>query len=117
MTAPSRQHVLHPRLEAHLDAGLDQLLAHALHREGQQVRADVRLALDEDAVRRAVLREGLDHLAHEGVVDARGELAVGVRAGAALAEVHVALGHQRAVAHQLGHVLAALHHVAAALER
>ena len=36
--------------------------------------------------------------------------------GAALAEVHVALGIQRAVAHQLRHVLAAGDHLAAALD-
>ncbi len=74
------------------------------------------LPCDEDAVGRAEAGEDLQHLAHVRVVDARGELAVGVRAGAALAEVHVALEQERAVAHQLRHVLAALDDVLAALQ-
>ncbi len=51
------------------------------------------------------------------MADARAELAVGVGAGAALAEVHVALGVERAVAHQLRDVLAARRHLLAAVDQ
>src|SRR5262249_21475009 len=83
---------------------------------GKEVRADVRLAVDQDAVRRAVAGEGLDDLPDQRMVDAGAELPVGVGPGAALAEVHVALRVEAPIAHQPGHVLAALDHLAPPLE-
>ena len=115
--AVARQHVFHPGPQANLDPQLDERQPHALHGEGEQVRPDVGLSLDEDAIGRPEAREGLDDLPHEGVVDAGGQLPVGVGPSAAFTEVHVALGGERPVAHELGHVLAALDDVGAPLQQ
>ena len=93
-----------------------QLLAHGRHRGRQDVGPDVRLALDLDPLRVAEAREELDHLANGGMTDAGGELPVGVRAGAPLAEVHVRLGVEGALAHEPGHVAASRAHRLAAVD-
>ncbi len=98
-----------------LDAGVPaerapaalELLAHGGDGRREDVGADVRLSLGEDARHPAEAGEELDHLADRGVVDAGAQLAVGVGPGAALAEVHVGLRVERPGAHQLGHVAAA----------
>ena len=110
------EHVLDPGLEADLAATGEQLLAEAGHREREEVRSDVGLAVDQDALRRAVAGKGLDDLPDQRMVDAGAELPVGVGPGAALAEVHVALRVEASVPHQAGDVLPSLHHLAAALE-
>ena len=92
------------------------VLTHSRHGRRQEIRADVWFAIDENPVRRSVAGEGLDDLAHHGMIDPGGQLPVGVRARPALAEVHVALGVQGPVAHQLGDILAAGHDLAPALD-
>jgi hypothetical protein len=110
------EHLFHPVLEEHLAASGDEFVTQPGHRARQQVRTDVRLALDEDVVRRSAAGERLDDLAHHGVVDARGQLAVRIGAGPALSEVHVALRIQRAIPHQLRHIFPPRHDFLAALQ-
>src|SRR5262249_41895853 len=74
------------------DAVLDQPRADRLEHTEQQVRADVWLRVDEDALGCARLDEPLEDLAHEWVAGPASQLAVAVGAGAAFAETKVGLG-------------------------
>ncbi|MNZ81480.1 hypothetical protein D3C78_1001490 [compost metagenome] len=105
-------------LEAHFAAEGDDLGAHVLDHAGEAEGADVRLVDVEDLFRRAGLDELLQHLAAEevGVLDLAVQLAVGEGPGAALAELHVGLGVEHALAPQAPGVLGALAHFLAALE-
>ena len=102
------EQVLDPRLEAHLAAAGDELLAQPRDRARQQVRADVRLALDQDAVRRAVAaRRSRSPCAPCGWL-MRVESLPSVYAPAPPSPKFMLLsGSSDAVAHQLGHVFAA----------
>ena len=82
--------------EAHLAAARNDLTPEALHDLDEHVRADVGLGVIGDVLRRAVRRELREHEADARVVRAGVELAVGERARAALAELHVALRVERA---------------------
>ena len=86
------------RLEADRSAVGNDRLAQVLHHGAQPVGADVRLREEANLLRRAHLAERLQHLAAARIVNARIQLAVGKRPRAALAELHVALGLQRAAA-------------------
>jgi hypothetical protein len=92
--------------------------AQALHHGDEPKGADMRLAGDQDLLRRAAADELLQHAAAEmgGVAHAGPELAVGEGAGPALAELHVAFRRQHAAAPQGERVLRALAHHLAAFE-
>jgi hypothetical protein len=111
-------HVGHALLEADLAAQRDDLLADVLHHLHQLEGADVRMRDVEDFGRRAGLHELFHHLAAEKarVLDLAVELAVGERARAAFAELHVRLGVEHALAPQAPGVAGALAHGLAALE-
>ena len=85
----------HAVAEAHLAAAVDDLAPEILHDLDEHVRADVGLGVVGDVLRRAVRRELREHEADARVVRAGVELAVGERARAALAELHVALRVER----------------------
>ena len=99
-----------PGLKAHLAAQLHNLLPHGGHHAPQQVGAHVGLLQIENLLRRAVAHEGLQHRAHMGRLDAGVQLAIGERARAALAELHVALRVHLALPLQPLHVQHALLH-------
>jgi hypothetical protein len=102
-----------------LEADPDRLeaLAHRGQDLGQPIRADVRAGVDQDVGRRAVQREDLDHVADVAALVGPGvELAVGVGAGAALAEAVVAVGIDAAVLGQALQVPAPRLHQLAAID-
>ena len=84
------------RLEAHLAAQPHDFFAQRLDHQGEPVRADVRLAQIEDFLRRTALVERVQHAVAAGIIDASGQLAVGKRARAALAKLHVGARIERA---------------------
>ena len=106
----------HPVTEAHLAAARDDLVPEALHDLDEHVRADVGLGVIGDVLRRAVRRKLREHEADARVVRAGVELAVGECARAALAELHVALGVERAARAKRGDLCAARPGVRSALE-
>src|SRR5690606_13098217 len=85
---------------------------------GQAKRADVRLADVQDFRRRAGTHEFLHDLAaiELRILDLAVQLAVGEKARAAFAELHVGFGRELALAPQRPRVLRALPHVLPALE-
>lgn len=102
--------------EAHLAAAHDDLAPEALHDLDEHVRADVGLGVISNVLRRAVRRKLREHEADARVVRAGVELAVGEGARAALAELHVALGVERAARAKRGDLRAARPGVRPALE-
>lgn len=92
--------------------------AQALHHLDELECADVRVRGDEDFLRRAGRHELLHHLAPEvaRVLDLAVELAVREGAGAAFAELHIALGVELAPPPQGPGVLRAFAHRLAALQ-
>src|ERR1700739_2793693 len=92
--------------------------AQRLHHADQAEGADVRLGDEQDLLGRAGLDELGQHLAREvaRVADLAPQLAVRERAGAALAELHVRLRIELALAPQAPGVLGALAHFLAAFE-
>ena len=102
--------------EAHLAAAHDDLAPEALHDLDEHVRADVGLGVISNVLRRAVRRELREHEADARVVRAGVELAVGEGARAAFAELHVALGVERAARAKRGDLRAARPRVRPALE-
>ena len=105
-------------LKPDLSTQRNDLLAQTLHHLDQLEGADVRVRLVQDFGRRAMLHKFLHHLAAQKarVLDLAVELAVGKRAGAAFAELHVALRVERFLAPQAPGVLSALPHRLAALQ-
>ncbi|CDA73601.1 unknown [Ruminococcus sp. CAG:579] len=77
--------------KAYLAAERDYLAAYIFHDRFEHVRADVRLGFCEYRAVRAEACEVLQNAAAEGVFYARGQLAVGKSARAALAELDVAV--------------------------
>ncbi len=107
-----------PAAEPDLAAEALDLGAHLLDHADQAEGADVRLGDEADLFRRAGADEFVEHLAREmaRIADLAPELAVGERAGAAFAELHVRFGVEHAAAPQAPGVLGALAYRAAALE-
>ncbi len=97
-------------LEAHVAAQGDDLLPQRAHDGLQVIGAHVGLCLPEDRLRRARAAERLQHGPAARVPDAAVQLAVGERARAALAELHVALRVERPAVPERGHVLRPLLH-------
>jgi len=126
--AAFQQHGLHPAvgdldvrhlaLEADLRAQLLHFVAHPFHHADQAEGADVRFAHIQDLFRRTGLDELGHHLAPEEtrVLDAAVQLAVGEGARTALAELHVGLGIEPALAPQGPGVLGAFAHFLAAFQ-
>ena len=104
--------------EAHFAAERENAGAHLLDHADQAEGADVRLVDVEDLGRRAGLDEFLQHLAPVmlRVLDLTVQLAVGKGAGAALAELHVRVRVEFALAPQAPGVLGAFADDLAALE-
>ena len=92
--------------------------AQAFDHRHQPERADMRLGDVEDFLRRAGLDEFGQHLAAEmvRVLDLAVQLAVGERAGAAFAELHVGFRIEHRLAPEAPGVLGALAHHLAALQ-
>ena len=103
--------------EAHLAAVGENHFTKPLHGARQTVGADVRLGLPENFVRRSGLYEIVQHLPAALIVRAGVELAVRERARAALTELDVRFGVQRAGLIEFFHVGLSLVHGAAALEQ
>ena len=82
-------HAFKTRAETHLTTPRDNLLAHGFHDIHELVGTNVRLAFPKNLFRGARLRENMQHVAATRILDVRGELAVGKRARATLAELHV----------------------------
>ena len=116
--ASSMTQIGHLLAEADLAAQRLDLGAHLLDHAHQAEGADVRLGDVEDLLRRAGLDELGQHLARQvaRVADLAPELAVGEGARAALAELHVGLRVEHALAPQAPGVLGALAHRLAALQ-
>ena len=112
------QHVGDAFLEAHFAAQFADLLAHVFDHAGQTERTDVRLADVEDFFRRAGLDELVQDFAAKElrILDLAVQLAVGERARAAFAELHVGFGVEHAFTPQAPGVLGALAHFGAAFE-
>ena len=112
------QQVVDALAETDLAAQLLDRFAHGLDHRHQAESADVRLADEEDFLGRAGLDELLQHLAPvvQRIADLAVQLAVGKRAGAALAELDVGLGVQFAFAPQVPGVARAFAHGLAAVE-
>ena len=112
------QHIGHALPEANFTTQRLDLGPHLLDHADEAERTDVRLRDEQDLFRRAGLHELVQHLAREvpRVADLAPQLAVGERAGAAFAELHVRLGVQHVLAPQAPGVLGALAHLLAALE-
>ena len=112
----SRSSTRHPKRYSPPSASI--VRAHAFDHRHQAERADMRLGDVEDFLRRAGLDELGQHLAAEvmRVLDLAVELAVGERAGAAFAELHVRFRIEHRLAPQAPGVLGALAHHLAALE-
>ena len=112
------QQVAHAALEAHLAAERDDARAQALHHLDQLEGADMGVRMHQDFRRRSGLHELFHHLAAQvaGILDLTVELAVGKRAGAALAELDVRLGMQHLAPPQAPGVLGASAHLPAALQ-
>ena len=106
----------HPVTEAHLAAARDDLAPETLHDLDEHVRADVGLGVIGNVLRRSVRRELRKHEADARVVRAGVELAVGERARAALAELHVALRVERPARAKRGDLRAACPGVRPAFE-
>ena len=105
------------RAEMYLAAACQNGLAHGLDYFRQFVGADVRVHVHEYVDGCAVLAEPLQHGVDRPALLAAGvELAVGIGAGAALAETVVAVGVDDALAADAGHVDAARVDVLAALQ-
>ena len=104
--------------EAHFAAERDDLRAHLLDDAGETERADVRLADEQNFLRRTGAHELVHHLAavEFRILDLAVELAVGEQARPTLAELHVGFGRQDILAPQRPGVLRAPPHVTAALE-
>ena len=83
------QYARQPRAEAHLAAQLENPHAHGLDHAAELIRADVRLGVNENVVRCAEAHKCAQNVLAARVFRARVELAVGKRARAALAELHV----------------------------
>ena len=82
--------------ETHLATCGNDALTNAFHDGGQLVGTDMGLRLPENLVRRPRLDERLEHVADMRAFRARGQLAVGKRAGAAFPELHVRRRIERA---------------------
>ena len=92
-------------------------VAHRLDNLRQLVGADMRMGVDEDRRRGSVLTEHVENLLDAAaLLRASVELAVGVSAGAALAEAVVALGVYGLRLGDVGEVYLALAHILAALK-
>ena len=87
----------HACAEVNLAAELEDAPAHGAHHARQPVRADVGLGVDEDVTRRAEAHERAQHMRDARVLRARVQLAVGERARAAFAELHVRFGLEGAL--------------------
>ena len=111
-----QRNIRHPRPKAHLTAKRHDLFPQRLHHARQVVRADVRLGLIEYLLRRAVCRHRLQHPRAQRAGDARGQLAVGKRARAAFAELHVAARVKFPAPPEPLHVLPAPLHVVPPLQ-
>ena len=85
----------HPCVEMHFAAEAENPFAHGPHDPGELVRADVRLGVDEDVVWRAEAHKRAQNVLAAGILCAGVQLAVGERARAALAELHVGGGGKR----------------------
>ena len=95
----------------------DDKVADVLHDDGEFVRADVRMGVDEDVLGRAELHELVQHLPQVAPLGRpRVQLAVGKGTRAPLAVAIVRIRIHNAVARKLGHVELALMHVLAALQ-
>ena len=103
--------------EAHLAAVGEDHFTKPLHGVRQAVGADVRPGLPENFVRRAGGDEIVQHLPAAPVMRAGVELAVRERARAALAELDVRFGVQRAGLIECFHIRLPLVHGAPALEQ
>ena len=100
----------------HLAAVLHDLAPHLAHDILEDVRADMGLGLFHDVRRSAMRGERFEHGLAQRIADARGQLAVRVRARAALAELDIAVRVERAAAPERIYRPVALVHIAAALE-
>src|SRR5207245_10981257 len=81
-----------PRPQTHPPATVDDGRAERLHDLREAVRPDVRVRVDQDIGRRTVAHQHVEHASNGSPFRRAGvELAVGERAGAALAEAVVAL--------------------------
>ena len=107
-----RNQLCQPRLEPHLAAQGADFFPNVFHHAPEPVGADMGLGRVEDFLRCASLVQGLKHLRAAGILNARGELAVGKRPRAALAELHVADGVQLSRGPEDIHVPAAPVHAA-----
>ena len=107
---------LQPVPEAHLSAEGDDLAADVLHDVYQNIRADMRLRVVDDALRRAVRGKLAQHPAHSPILRAGVELSVRKGSRAALAELHVALRLQLPARAQRVHRFLAADRVHAALK-
>ncbi len=108
----------HLLAEAHLAAQRLDARAHLLDHAHQPEGADVRLGDVEDLRRRAGLDELVQDLARQvaRIADLAPQLAVGKGAGTALAELHIRLGVEQALAPQPPGVAGAFAHRAAAFQ-
>ena len=89
------QHLRQARAETHFAAQFENPHAHGLDHAAELVRADVRLCVDQDVMRRAEAHEGAQDVLAARILRAGVELSVGKRACAALAELHVGSGGKR----------------------
>ena len=116
----SNSQVLDPREEPHLAAELLDLAADRLDDGRQAVAAEVRAVVVEDGrlarLLALALGEQFQHAQHVRPGAAAGQLAVGERAGAALAEEVVALGVERPAVVEGLHVADAVVDARAAFE-
>ena len=110
-----RAEALQPRAEADVRPGLGQLPAQAAQGDVQHVRAHMGSGVREDALRRAAAHQRLHNEPVAHVTGAGVQLPVGKRTGAALAELDVAFGVQRAAAPEALHVRLPLFYRAASL--
>ena len=88
----AKREVVHAGLELDVDAVAEKRCADRPQDAEQQVRADVRLGVDQDALRRPGFDQALEDFAHERILLPRRELAVAIGAGAAFAKTEVRLG-------------------------
>ena len=108
--------VREPTAVAHLATQLGDTAADVVHDAGQDVGADVGLRVPGDVLGRPCRNERVEHEPVQRALCARRELAVRERAGAARAELDVALAVELARLVEAGHGLAAAGRVVTALD-
>ena len=104
------------REETHFAAQLQHAAAQVLYNSAELIRADVRFRLGQYVLRRAEFHEAFQHPGAERVADTGGELSVGKRSRAALAELHVGGRVERSACPEALHRPDTAVHIRAALQ-